>query len=131
MDLFEECMEALGKNARISDEKISKKIILEFDKIFPLTSWGRIDWDKIKKNKKVSLLEEIIPTIKGEGRSFSNLIYVIGSDITIPIFESKLDKILEHFDDVEAVSHNTWLYCPSDGWVIEFYHDGETTIGFI
>jgi len=131
MDLFEECMEALGKNARISDEKVSKKIAFEFDKNFPLTSWGRIDWDKINKIKKVDLLEEIIPTIKEERRNFSNLIYVIGSDLTIPIFESKLDTILENFDDVEAVSPNTWLYCPSDGWVIEFYHDGDTTIGFV
>ena len=131
MGLFAECMEALGKNAKILDAKIAENILFEFDKYFPLTTWGRIDWDKIKKNKKIDLLEEIIPTIKNEKRKASNLIYVIGSNVKIPVFESKLDKILENFDDVEAVSPNTWLYCPEDGWVIELYHEGEITIGFV
>ena len=47
------------------------------------------------------------------------------------IMESKLDKILEFFDDVEAVSPNSWFYCPLDGWVIEIYHDGSITLGLI
>ena len=131
MNLLEECIEILGKNAKILDEKTAENILCEFDKNFPLTAWGRIDWNKIKKNKKVNLFEEIIPSIKEEKRRTSNLIYVIGSDPTIPIFESKLDTILENFYDVAALSPNTWLYCPKDGWVIEFYHDGETTIGFV
>lgn len=131
MDLFEECMEVLGKNAKILDKEIAENILSNFDKNFPLTAWGRIDWDKIKNKKKVNTFEEILSVIKNKKGKISNLIYVIGSDATVPVFQSNLDIILKNFDDVEAVSPNTWLYCPKDGWVIEFYHDGDTTIGFI
>ena len=131
MDLFEECMEALGKNAKILNEKVAENILSDFDENFPLTLWGRIDWDKIKNKKEINTFEEIFLVIENEKRKTSNLIYVIGSDATIPILESNLDTILESFYDVAAVSPNTWLYCPEDSWVIEFYHEGNTTIGFV
>jgi len=131
VNLLEECVEVLGKDAKILDEKVAENILFEFDKNFSLTTWGRIDWNKIKNKKKINTFEEIFSVIKNEKRKTSNLIYVIGSDPTIPIFESKLDTILENFYDVAALSPNTWLYSPDDGWVIEFYHDGDTTIGFI
>ncbi len=131
MTLFKECIEALGKHARISEKNLSKEILDKFDKDFPLPSWGRIAWDKIKEKRIISSIEEIIPTLLHEQRNPSNLVYVIGSDPTIPIIESNLDKLLEYFDDVEAISPNSWFYCPLDGWVVEVYHDGSITIGFV
>jgi hypothetical protein len=79
----------------------------------------------------ISSIEEIMPTLKEREKKPTDLVYVIGSNAKIPIIESKLDKILEFFDDVEAVSPNTWLYCPSDGWIVEAYHDGDITVGFV
>ncbi len=131
MTLFKECIEVLGKYASISEKIISEKIIDQFDKKFPLTLWGRIDWKKVKNKKTISSVEEIIPILTKKKRSHLELVYVIWSDPTIPIIESKLDKILEFFDDVEAVSPNLWLYCPFNGWVVEIYHDGSITLGFV
>jgi hypothetical protein len=132
VNLFEECIEALGEHAKVLRQDAAEGILDKFDKDFPLTSWGRIDWDKVNGKKIVSSsIEDIIPTIIGVKRNPSGVIYVIGSDPKISIIESKLDKILEFFDDVEAVSPNSWLYCPSDKWVVEIYHDGEITIGLV
>ena len=131
MTLFEECIEALGKDAKILPKDVVEKILAKFDNDYPMTSWGRIDWDKVKEKKIISSIEEIVPALKAEKRNPFSLVFVIGSDPTIPILESKLDKILDSFDDVEAVSPNTWLYCPSDGWVIEIYHDGNITLGLV
>jgi len=131
MSLFKECIEALGKYARISEKNVSNEILTKFDKNFPFTPWGRIDWNKIQKKIILSSIEDIIPAIKKMEKNPLNIVYIIGSDPTVPIIESKIDKILEFFDDVEAVSPNSWFYCPTDGWVIEIYHDGEITLGLV
>ncbi len=131
MNLFEECLGALGQSVCICKQDVAEKILANFDQNFPLTSWGRIDWNKIKEKKIISSIEDIIPTLTDQKRNFTGPVYIIGSDPTIPILECSLDKILEFFDDVEAMSPNTWLFCPSNGWVIEFYHEGEITIGWV
>jgi hypothetical protein len=131
MNLFEECIKALGEYANIPERNVAEKILDKFNKNFPLTKWGRINWNEIKKSGIISSIEKIIPTLQEEKKNPLDVVYIIGSDPKIPIIESKLDKILEFFDDVEAMSPNSWLFCPSDGWVIEVYHDGEITLGFI
>jgi hypothetical protein len=131
MSLFKECIEALGKYACITEKNIAEEILVKFDKDFPLTSWGRINWNEIEKSRIISSIEKIIPMLQEEKKNTLGVVYIIGSDPKIPIIESKLDKILEFFDDVEAMSPNSWFYCPSDGWVVEVYHDGEITLGFI
>jgi len=131
MSLFKECMEALGKHANVPEKNVSEKILDKFYTDFPLTTWGRINWNKIREKKTISSINDIIPAIVESKQNPVSLIYIIGSDPTIPIIESKLDKILECFDDVEAVSPNTWLYCPTDGWIVEIYHEGEITLGFV
>lgn len=131
MNLFEECLEALGKNAKISEENIVDKVLDNFDTHFPLTAWGRIDWKDVENKYSVSSLEEIIPTLKAKLKDPSKPIFIIGSDPTVPILESKLDKVLEVFDDVEAVNPITWFFCPSDGWVVQIDDDGTITIGLI
>ena len=132
MNLFEECIEALGEHAKILGDDAAKKILDKFDEKFPLTSWGRIDWDKVSGEKIImSSVDDISPTLTKTRRNPSGLIYVIGSDPQIPIIESTLDNVLESFDDVEAVSPNSWIYCPSGKWIVEIYHDGEITLGLV
>lgn len=131
MSLFKECINALGSNAKIVGENTSNAILTQFGKDFPLTSWGRINWKCISNKGAILSLDRIIPEIKNKGKNPFNLVYIIGSDPNIPVLESKLDKILEFFDDVEAVSPNSWFYCPQERWVVEVYHDGEITLGFV
>ena len=131
MNLFEECMELLDKDAKIIDQSVAKNILIDFDKNFPLNFYGRIDWDKVKVKKTIFDFKEIITYLVAEKKDPSCLIYIIGSDPKIPIFESTLTKVLNFFYDVEAISPNSWFFCPSDGWVVEVFHNGEITIGCI
>lgn len=131
MNLFEECVHALGQDAYICEERISKKILIDFEKCFPLTVWGRIDWGKIKIRKKITSVENIIFFLIHKKKDPYLPVYVIWSDPTVPILVSRLDRLLALFDDVEAVSPNVWFYCPVNGWIVEVYHDGEVTIGLL
>lgn len=131
MNLFEECMEALGIHAKTTPNPLADKILSDFDAHFPLNGFGRIDWKKISKKIPVKSLRNTFEIITKEFGDTLGDVFIIGSDPTIPIITTKFDKIFEHIDDVEAMSPNTWLYCPAKGWIIELYHDGEITLGLI
>ena len=130
MTLFEECLEALGENAKISEKITVDKVLNSFDKHFPLTTWGRIDWKKVKDECTVLSPEEIIPTLKSRNKDPFHLMYVIGGNAKMPVLESKLDKALEVLDDIVAISHITWFFCPSEGWIVQINDDDTITIGF-
>ena len=43
---------------------------------------------------------------------------------------SSLEGALENIKTLIRVgAYGTWLFCPSQCWVIEFYHHGDITIG--
>ncbi|AFI29146.1 hypothetical protein MY9_2613 [Bacillus sp. JS] len=42
MDLFDECLEALGKNKEILSEELTANYYELLSNSFPFTSWGRI-----------------------------------------------------------------------------------------
>ena len=131
MTLLEECLEKLGPDTMVvADDKKKNEIIKKMIENFPPTFYGRINWDNISNKHSILSPPKIYPTLKNAGKITANPIYIIWSDSSMPVVQSKLEKILECFDDVEAVSPNTWLYCPSEGWVIELYHDGDITLGF-
>ena len=52
MSLFEECINSLGKNTQILSLQDTEFYFDELVKKFPVTSWARIDWDKISKKEE-------------------------------------------------------------------------------
>ena len=131
MTLFEECLEVLGDPTEIiKNEEEKNEIIKKMISKFPPTFYGRIDWEKISEKHAISSPDMILSTLKAKGKTDEDPIYIIWSDSTMPVLKSKLKNILGNFDDIEAVSPDTWLYCPSAGWIIELCHDGDITLGF-
>lgn len=57
--------------------------------------------------------------------------YVIWPDAEIPIIKCNIDDILDNIDDVLAVSFDTWLISVDMKRLIEFYHEGDITLGNI
>ena len=49
MTLFEECLRALGKDAVTLSQEDTKKNFEDMETIFPFTSWGKIDWNKVDR----------------------------------------------------------------------------------
>jgi len=131
MDLFEECLEALGSSIEIiKNDADQNKIIEKMLSKFPITFYGRINWKNIPKKCSILSPDKILSILKKRNALDNNQIYIIWSDSTVPIVKSSLENVLNNFDDVEAVSPDTWIYSPSAGWLIEFYHDGDITLGF-
>lgn len=129
MTLYEECLEALENNYEILTEDEKNKILNDFENKFKFTNWGRIDWNKIMAKVQVDYATEIKPKLMNNTSKDSINVYIIWDEINLPILKSDLSTIIDVIDDVTAVSFDTWLFLPNEGVTIEFYHDGEITIG--
>lgn len=129
MGLFEECIEVLGKDSLVFSDKDSRQIRNEFESFFPLTKWGRINWDQVPEQADVNIVDDIISFLNQNMNKYSKVVYVIWDEGTLPIIQSTLDKVFEVIDDVTAVSFDTWIMSASAEYVIEIFHDGEVKIG--
>ena len=129
MTLYEECLFILGDNAKVLNNQQTKTIIETMNKLFPINSFGGIDWNKICNKKKIGSVQEIIDEIKINKLNEYD-IYIIWDDATLPALKAPIALILSYIDDVTAVSFNTWIYCKDKRFIIEFYHEGEITISY-
>ncbi len=65
----------------------------------------------------------------------SDLIYqdnieMYWSNGNFPVLKTEFDNILRALHDLTAVSSDTFLYVPHK-YVIEIYHEGEITLGYL
>ncbi|WP_053217782.1 CDI toxin immunity protein [Virgibacillus senegalensis] len=130
MSLFDECIEALGEDVHVFSDNNREQILSDFENSFPF-KWGRIEWEKVSNHAEVNTVDEIISFLDQNVNEYSNVVYVIWDEGTLPIIQTTLDKVLKNIDDVTAVSFDTWIFSPSTGYVIEIFHDGEVRVGFM
>jgi hypothetical protein len=50
MNLYKECIKAMGKHVSICEKDVTEKILTQFDENFSLI-WGRVDWNRIKQKR--------------------------------------------------------------------------------
>ncbi len=135
MTLFEECLEVLGEDAKVLNEDNTAKIFTQFESCFPMvyiaeSIWSRVDWSKITNKYTIDTdVCEILGILKSNHLDIKDDIMILWNEATLPVIEIKLNKMLENVDDVTAVGFDTWIYCPKNDYVIEFYHNGETIFG--
>ena len=130
MNLFDECISVLNKNCEVLSQEETSQLIKEFSDIYPITFYGRIDWQKVSLKISIKLLSEIFQSLKMHHKDLTAPIYIFWDSGPFSAVKSSLDIALDNIDDITAVSFDTWIYCPTEGWVIELYHDGEVTLGF-
>ncbi|WP_217591943.1 hypothetical protein [Cohnella sp. GbtcB17] len=124
--LFEECMDALGDNTRIYSLDESVRVIARLVSSFPFTNWGSVDWTSVERKISLHDVEEIRKLDEFEN---DNELLIIWDEMNLPVVESTLERILNHFDDVEAVGFNTWIVNMEMNKLIEKSHDGRITFG--
>lgn len=129
--MYDECLEALQAYKILPDDE-GEKVVNSFESDYPITFWARVDWDKHMDKFSIQSNEEIIPIILQRLPSIVQPIpiYIIWDNMSHPVLKCDLEDALKVVDDVTAVSFDTWLYSPSPKFVVEFYHEGEITIGF-
>jgi 2-hydroxy-3-keto-5-methylthiopentenyl-1-phosphate phosphatase len=125
MTILEECLEVLGNDAIVLSEKETQNISDEMEQMFPVSNWGRIDWEKVKRKIDLDSSSNIIEYLNMDG-----FVYIIWSEGTLPVIKADFRKVIEVIDEVTAVSFDTWLLNPNEKWVIEFYHEGDIMIGY-
>lgn len=125
MNLIDECLFNLGDRAIILESEEQKIIEREFYRRFPMTSWGRIDWSKIELKQEVSTIQEISRL----SLDLTTVIFIIWSDLSLPVLKLPLDVFFNHIDDILSVSFDTWLLFESLDMVIEIYHENKIMIG--
>ena len=126
MNLVEECILALGDNIHVYEGKYKERIIQEFCSYIPMTSWFSFDWNKISNKKTIENLDDIINLYPDLDRC-----YIIWDYVKTPIILCDFIKIVEHVDDVTAVSTNTWLMSEDRKYFIEIYHETKISIAVL
>lgn len=129
MTLFEECVNAIGnENLEILSNELTEKYFDFLCKLFPILPWARIDWERVTQKKKIRDLSEIIDWLQTMGIHNKHVI-VLWNYCGHPGIRTELERVLNAIDDVIAVGSDTFVFCREEGYVIEFFHDGEVTVG--
>lgn len=118
MTLFEECIEKLGASVEIFDLEQSKQLrSILFDRFqFASTS---MDWDAYPNAVSIQSPNELIALLKNQD------CYVFWDEFNSPVIKSETYRILNHLDDVLALSFDTWMLGTDFNWIVEFHHEGE------
>ena len=127
--LLDECVKAIEKDAKLFYGREDQKICAVFDNIFPLTRWGRIDWQKVPISTEIFTAQDIVDQLKKNFVNFDSSIYILWNEGSLSAIKSDLVLVLNNIDEVTPVSFDPWLFCPTSKYVIEFYHEGEVTFG--
>ncbi len=122
MILLKECLDALGNSGEVLSESESDNIFDIIQDLYPFTSFGRIDWDKIK-NKVILESSKI-----SDGCLPEKDYFIMWDQASLPVVKSPIIKIIKNLDDVLAVSFDTWLLSVDFDCVVEFYHEGEISM---
>lgn len=107
--------------------RINGKILWTAFKQFSLTSWGRIKWEEVCCHQSIDYEEEIYDWLAKHHFKDRNIIILWGYGEQ-PALKTSLEHALNVIDDVTAVGSDTFMFSES-GYVIEFFHDGDVTIG--
>lgn len=129
--LFKECVDAL--QIELLPEEQSDKISLAFKEMFPITTWGKIDWDKISLKVEIGYDPmDIIPAMSKliQGNLDTN-VYVEWSTMGIPVIKTDLVSIVHNFDDVACVSFEKFIFNPYVGYIIEVLSSYKITAGLV
>lgn len=130
MTLFQECIDVLGEDITIYSEEDTSKLFSEFASIFPITSWGQVDWIALDDKITDIDLSSLVKMLKRRG--LENLtVIVLWNYSDAPAIRANLENILINLNDVIAVGSDTFLFSPENRFVIEFHHEGEITLGFL
>lgn len=115
--LFDEALESLH-NPIILSLKESQNIADNLVAMLPFTlvGNGKIDWEKIPNQTTLNHIHDLK---KFDSISPNDKCYIIWNDANLPVIQTTLVNVLRSFNDIEAVSFDTWIWIFSKNIVIE------------
>ncbi|WP_042473128.1 CDI toxin immunity protein [Bacillus ndiopicus] len=119
----------------ILDSNKSNLIIDDFCSSFPLSDWNRIDW----RDTSVGCVEidereiESIPLLLiSKGFDPSTPIYIFWGYNNHPCIKTNLtENLLSNIEDIVWLGNDLYIYCPTQKYVVEFFHDDTIQLGWV
>lgn len=133
MTLFEECILALKNEGEvlILFKEESDEIVKEFEESVPLDSlMSRVDFSKISRKKEIVMDKEILEELYKNNVNVDEPVYVFWFNAELPVIQTSIKNVIKVIDDVISVDFDTWIFCPKERYIVEYYHEGETFLGF-
>lgn len=115
--LYDEAIELLS-DVRVLNSEESQIVMNELIDSFPFqtTGNGQIDWNKVENYLTLNCIGDIK---KQKKLNLNDKCFVTWNDQTYPIIETNLGNVIDAFDDITAVSFDTWVYIPDRRSVVE------------
>lgn len=114
---------------------ISRKEIQWIEKNFPITHWGRINWEEVSNfqcklwgddySKILGYFQEIVNT-----NSLNGYVYIEWDNLLLRPLYLNNDVVLRQIKHIAKESFDTWIYSPDFKWCVEIYHEGEICFGY-
>ena len=133
MTLFDECIEALKRDGEVIvlSEEESNEVIKEFKEKVPLDSFvGKVDFNQISRKKEIVDDEDILEELYKNHVNVNEPVYVFWFNAKRPVIKTSIKNGISVIEDVISVDFDTWIFCPKERYVVEYYHEGETFLGF-
>ncbi len=128
---FLRCIEAL--KIELLPEQESDRVLQLFTDLYPMTEWGKIDWDKI--NHKMNLgtnYTMIIDSLKRFlGDDFDPSVFIEWGSAAIPAIKTNIYDVIQQYDYVVSVTFDKFIFNPSEGYIIEILPGDDITVGVI
>ncbi|MGE8006057.1 hypothetical protein [Lysinibacillus sp. NPDC093216] len=119
----------------ILDSKKSDLIVEDFSGNFPIAFWNRIDWGNVGVNRVEINDQEItsIPShLMSKGFDTSTPIYIFWGYDSHPCVKTKMTKeLLSNIKEIVWLGNDLYIYCQTQKYVIEFFHDDTINIGWV
>jgi hypothetical protein len=130
MTLLQECLEKLQDHIVLSELETEKYFDL-LEHCFVFTNWGRIDWNVIQNHIRIDGQLDMEKALNKCNQSINenSQFIILWDSADLPAVKIPLSSLNENLEDITAVSFDTWVFSEEHSLVIEFYHEGETTIG--
>lgn len=126
-NLLLEGIDSLGDNIIIYDEVKKNEVWENWEKKFPQhfeNVMGRVNWNNSKRCYQLEKIEEI-----QEYKLLDKEVFIIWDNQNF-ILSTDMMNIINNYDDVVAVSFDTWFVAVDFSFVIENHHEGEIVLGF-
>lgn len=117
------------------NDLISRRTTQWIEKNFPITSWGRINWEEVPNctcrlwendySKIVSYFQEIVKT-----NCLDGYVQIEWDNLLLRPLYLKIDVVQRHIEYITEQSFDTWIYSPYFKWCVEIYHEGEICFGY-
>ena len=112
----------------------NKALISWFENHFPIASWGRIEWEKVKGKTCYAwqddseLLKNLEKICRGNQLK-KQAVFITWNNALRASLYLRMDLVCNYALEIFQEDFDTWIICLDEGWCIEIYHEGEICFG--